>query len=51
MAKGKYIARLDDDDFWCDAKKLEKQINFLEENPDYIVAGGGETMLEVSRRI
>src|SRR3990167_5227886 len=29
-AKGKYIARIDDDDRWCDKEKLEKQITFLE---------------------
>jgi len=41
MARGKYIAPLDDDDFWCDEKKLEKQIRFLEEHPDYVLCGGG----------
>jgi len=40
-AKGKYIARLDDDDFWCDFKKLEKQVSFLERNPEYNLVGGG----------
>ena len=28
-AQGRYIARLDDDDYWCEPRKLEKQINFL----------------------
>jgi glycosyltransferase involved in cell wall biosynthesis len=41
IAKGKYIARLDDDDFWCGTKKLEKQVNFLEMNPEYNLVGGG----------
>ncbi len=40
-AKGKYIARLDDDDCWIDNKKIEKQVNFLEENKDYVLVGGG----------
>lgn len=40
-ARGKYIARLDDDDFWVDPKKLEKQVGFLERHPDYVLVGGG----------
>lgn len=40
-ARGKYIARLDDDDYWADPKKLEKQVKFLESHADYVLAGGG----------
>lgn len=40
-AQGKYIARIDDDDFWCDSQKLKKQTAFLEANPDYVLVGGG----------
>ena len=40
-SKGKYIARLDDDDVWCRADKLEKQVDFLEKNPEYALVGGG----------
>src|SRR3990167_10836604 len=29
QANGKYIARLDDDDFWTSPDKLEKQVAFL----------------------
>lgn len=32
---GKYIAILESDDVWSDETKLEKQISFLEQNPDY----------------
>lgn len=41
VAKGEYIARLDDDDIWCDAKKIRKQVDFLENNKEYILTGGG----------
>jgi glycosyltransferase involved in cell wall biosynthesis len=33
--KGKYIAFLEGDDFWCDENKLQIQIDFLESNHDY----------------
>lgn len=33
---GKYIVALEGDDYWIDENKLEEQINFLENHPDYI---------------
>ena len=33
---GKYLAFCEGDDYWCDDNKLQKQINILENNPDYI---------------
>ena len=41
LSKGKYIARLDDDDYWINKDKIKKQVEFLENNPDYVVCGGG----------
>jgi glycosyltransferase involved in cell wall biosynthesis len=34
--KGKYLAFLDGDDYWINENKLQKQIDFLEQNPDYM---------------
>lgn len=36
QAKGRYIAMCDGDDFWTNPLKLQKQVDFLESNPDYI---------------
>ena len=40
-AKGKYISRIDDDDLWPDSSKLRKQVEFLEDNPEYVLVGCG----------
>jgi glycosyltransferase involved in cell wall biosynthesis len=47
-AKGEYIARIDDDDIWCDLKKLEKQVGFLEKNKDYVLVGTGVIVVDES---
>lgn len=45
-ARGEYIARLDDDDYWCDDDKLKKQYEFLESHPDHVIVGGGTIVVD-----
>lgn len=49
-SKGKYIAILDDDDFWCNERKIGKQVQFLENHQDYVLVSGGAIAMDEKSR-
>ena len=51
VAKGEYIARIDDDDIWIDKDKLRKQVQFLDRNLDYVIVGTNAISIDENDKI
>ncbi len=54
MARGQYVARIDDDDRWIEPDKLARQVAFLDKHGEYALVGTGavvrdERGVELSR--
>jgi glycosyltransferase involved in cell wall biosynthesis len=45
LVKTKYVARMDSDDI-CHPTRFEKQLNFLEGNPNYVMVGCRVTLVD-----
>jgi glycosyltransferase involved in cell wall biosynthesis len=50
IMKGEYVAMIDDDDPWCDREKLKKQVEFLDNNREYVGCGGGVIVVETNHK-
>lgn len=48
--EGKYIALCEGDDYWTDPYKLQKQVDFLEANPDYSICWTKYKVLKQSEK-
>ncbi len=46
-AKGKYIARIDDDDIWILRDKLFLQVSFMEKNSEYVLLGTDAKVINI----
>ena len=43
---GEYIALCEGDDYWIDPYKLQKQVNFLEDNKDFVLCGSRAQIMD-----
>lgn len=48
QAKGEYIAACEGDDYWIDTLKLQKQVDFLKNNADFIICGHWKVTVDVN---
>lgn len=50
-ARGEYVITLETDDYWTDSSKLQKQVNFLDSNPNYIAVAHNCTIVDQNSSI
>ena len=48
-ARGRYVAYCEGDDYWTDEQKLQKQVSFLEANPQYAICAHETSIINEDR--
>lgn len=50
-AKGDFIAYCEGDDYWFDKNKLQKQVDFLRNNPEYVICYHNSNVIDQNNKI
>lgn len=51
LSDAEYLAVCEGDDYWLDAKKLQKQVHFLQDNQNYVITGHDAVVMDEQNQL